>query len=324
MFDIINHKMTKKVIKSTEEFGIRLKEKRLPYDNQRWKTLIDLILLPSDIYKVLTDYKNRFGVFPNLIKPSTFNECIQQSKFISRKSIYTQLADKLQVREYIENTIGKQYLCELLWFGTNIQEARKIQLPDSFVIKANNGSGTNFIVYNKSSIDWDHLDNLTQRWLSKDLSTQFAEWQYRWIKPKLLIEELLRSEDNQIPNDYKFFCFHGKVKMVQVDMDRFTNHTLTMLNRNFEVLPIHHVYPTFRGEIRKPECFELMISLAERLAKNEKFIRIDFYDLNGRPIFGEATLHPSAGREKFEPPIWDKKLGDIFLKRCGGDDLSGA
>ncbi len=321
MFNILDNQKFKKFIASTERLGLRLKVKHCPHDNFVWKSIIDFILLPSDLHKTLTDYKSRFGAYPNLIRPKTFNEWLQQSKFTNRKQIYTQFADKIKARDYVANTIGNQYLCNLLWVGTDIRDAKDVDLPASFVIKANNGSGTNLIITDKNNIDWLSLHNLTQKWLSRDHSIHFAEWQYRWIKPQLLIEELLTC-GNKIPNDYKFFCFHGKVHMVQVDMDRFTNHTLTMLNRNFEVLPIHHVYPKYTGEIQKPECFEEMITLAEKLAQNEKFIRIDFYDMNGRPIFGEVTLHPSAGREKFEPSVWDKKLGDILLRRCSSGSLN--
>ncbi|WP_162605179.1 ATP-grasp fold amidoligase family protein [Geomonas oryzae] len=304
----------------TERFGVKLKGKYRPYDCFPLMFIIDAILWPSDLYKILTDYKKRFGSTPNLVVPRTFNEHIQRSKLTTRKMIYIDFADKIRVRDYVEKIIGKQYLIEILWTGTDIRDVNKERLPESFIIKANNGSGMNLVVPDKKAADWLSIHSLTQQWLCRDFSKYFAEWQYRWVRPQLLIEPLLTFE-GRIPYDYKFFCFNGKVELIQVDMDRFTNHTLTLLNRQFKVLPIRHVYPCHQGTLVRPACLDEMINLAEKLAGKEKFIRIDFYDVNGRPIFGEITLHPSAGREHFEPPIWDKRLGDILSRKCAGDTL---
>ena len=112
---------------------------------------------------------------------------------------------------------------------------------------------------------------------------------------------------NLFDYDYKFFCFHGRVELVQVDADRFLNHTRAIMDRHFERLPVTFQYPPITLRTQKPQCFEQMIRVAELLAAGEKFIRVDLYDL-GRPIFGELTLHPESGLGKFDPPEWDRLI----------------
>jgi hypothetical protein len=278
------------------------------------RRFIDIIYLPSDYHKVKTHYFLDIGVYPKILCPKTFNEYLQHSKLFWRRRRHTRMADKIECRKYVEKKIGLAYLTRLLWVGDDIRNAMKHELPDSFVIKSNNASGTNLIVYDKNQFDWTAAYVTTQKWLQLDYARHYVEWQYRWIKPKLLIEELLVDEKGSIPLDYKFFCFYGKVKFVQIDFDRFTSHKRAMVDDDFNLLPFGFKFPRYSGEVKKPDNFDEMKNLAEKLADREKFARIDFYDV-GKPVFGEITFHPEAGTGKFDPDEWDLRLGSLFLKK---------
>jgi TupA-like ATPgrasp len=205
--------------------------------------LVDAILWPSDHWKIVKTYRKAFGHAPNLLRRSTFNEKLQQSKLFRRRALYTCFGDKVTVRDYVARTIGAQYLTKILWTGVDLREAMTFALPQRFVIKSNQGSNTNIIVTDAQSFDWDAAHGSTRQWLKHDHSVLFAEWQYRWIQPKLLIEEFLAGRDGGVPLDYKFYCFHGRVEMVQVDFDRFTNHTRSLYDRDFLLLNAALLYP---------------------------------------------------------------------------------
>lgn len=275
--------------------------------------LIDLLFFPSDIIKIGSQYRAIFGKFPNIFRPKTFNEHLQRSKIFNRKAIYTDFADKIKVRKYVADKIGEKYLTNLIWSGTNLLEARSIALPRAFIIKSNNGSGTNIIVRDLTNFDWDAAQHTTQGWLKHDHSISHAEWQYRWIKPALLIEELLVGKDGAIPTDVKFYCFHGRVELIQLHFDRFENHSKSIYSRQFEPLPFTHNFPEYSGNVSRPESLDEMITLAENLAGAEPFLRIDFYNSDS-PVFGEITLHPVTGLGKFNPPYWDRKLGALYKR----------
>lgn len=271
----------------------------------------DILCYPHDWWKIRTSFFQHQRRNPKLVFPRTFNEKLQQSKLIRRKKIYKVFADKIAVRNYVTQKIGSEHLTKLYWTGNSLYDLNTATLPKEFVIKANHTSGSNLIIDNKDNCDWDHIRKVTKQWLSIDFSRDYAEWQYRWIEPKLLIEERLSDNAGKVPNDYKFFCFSGKVRIIQVDFDRTAHHTRLLFNQHFEKLDCSLEYDRYDGVVAKPDKLQEMIQIAECLADKEPFLRIDLYALN--PIkFGEITIHPGSGRERFTPTSWDHKLAEYF------------
>ena len=276
--------------------------------------VIDALLWPSDIEKVRGIYTQVFGLPPQIHAPHTFNEKLQYLKLFDRNPRYTRFADKLAVREFVRERIGAEVLTQIFWSGLDLADARRQSLPNRFVLKANHSCGANLIVNDLALVDWKETQALVRGWLAEDWSAHTAEWHYRWIPRRLFIEEYLEGPDGGVPMDYKFFCFHGLVHMVQVDVARFSNHTRALFDRDFNPLPVRFTYPRYEGDLSRPACYELMREIAERLAIGEKFLRVDLYDL-GRPVFGELTLRPEAGFGQFEPPEWDERLGQLLKCR---------
>lgn len=282
-------------------------------DHPFWRRLlIDLLLFPLDTIAAFSAVKCSGSHWSNLFWPRTFSSKIMRRKLFARHKHHIVWADKLAVRDYVASTIGPEYLTELLWSGSSLSTVSKADLPDRFVLKANHASGLNIFVNDKSTFNWADTAETTQGWFSYDHSIGNGEWQYRWIKPCFLIERFLEGPEGASPIDYKFFCFHGVVQFVQVDFDRFTNHTRTLFDRDFRALPFGILYPRHESKSSPPECFLQMISLAEKLACAEPFLRVDFYDVGGKPVFGELTLHPGSGGEPFLPHEWDYKCGKLI------------
>lgn len=277
--------------------------------------LVDLVLWPSDCSKVRWEFFKVFRRSPRLLAPRTFNEYLQASKLFRRRPSYVRFADKIAVREYVAARIGPQYLTRLYWTGTDLTAAAGLSLPPRFVVKANQGSGTNLIVTNAARFDWAEAARQAAGWLRHDHSVYFAEWQYRWVPPALLIEEFLEGPGGSVPLDYKFFCFRGRVQFVQVDFGRFGRHTRSLYDREFRLLPVGLHYPRHPDAADPPANFALMRRLAEQLSAGEPFLRVDLYDV-GRPVFGELTLHPGAGLERFDPPEWDLAVGRLTHGRA--------
>ncbi len=277
----------------------------------RW--VVDALLWPSDIRLIRNQYRDEFGRFPRLLFPRTFNEKIQRTKAFARCPRYTRYADKIAVRDMVKKRVGPHILNELLWYGNDLDEAERNALPHAFVIKANNGSGCNLIVRDAGSTDWERLRATTAEWLkfNRRYDRHSAEWQYRWIEPRLLIEPLLPGPGGAVPLDYKFMCFHGRAEIIQVDVDRFTHHTRALFDRSFNRLPVGLKFPRYEGVLPKPDSFNEMMEIAEALSNGESFMRVDLYDC-GRPVFGELTLAPGSGLEHFDPPEWDLRLGQLW------------
>ena len=301
----------KHVIQILGNWGTTLKGSRLAH-LRAGRFLIDVFLWPSDYMRIRRKYAGVFGRPPRLLRAKTFNEKLQRSKLFRRKAIYTQWADKIAVRKYVSERIGPEHLAEHYWTGTDLREARRVELPSRFVIKPNHLFGAILFVPEAERFDWASAHEKTQALLRKDHSCFAAEWEYRWIKPQLLIEEFLISTDGNIPIDYKFFCFGGRTELIAVHYDRYTRHSKLHFDRDFNPLAVTNGRARYDGPpASRPTCFEEMLLLAEILAGDESFMRVDFYDM-GRPIFGELTLHPGAGTLPFDPPSWDEKLGSLM------------
>lgn len=299
--------MKDRIIEGLRWRGYRLKERGV---GRTWagRRLVDLLLLPNDVHLIRMRYRNVFGCGPRFFFPRTFNEKIQRAKLFERKARHVLYADKLAVRTYVRDRLGESVLTRLIWTGHDVREAAAAAIRDPFILKDNHGQGAHLIARDPEAFDWDAAIQRTQGWLQRHYDAFAAEWQYRWIKPCFLIEELLACPERQSVPDYKFFCFHGRVQFVQLDIDRFTHHTRAILDRNFTRLPVGLHYPRYTGPIQRPACYAEMLTVAEILSAGEPFLRVDLYDC-GRPIFGELTLHPGAGLELFDPVEWDEEFG---------------
>jgi hypothetical protein len=221
----------------------------------------------------------------------------------------------------VKDKIGAEYLNDIFWSGERISHEVWSSLPQEFVLKANHGSGTNLMVRCKDKVDFEEVCSTVKRWKEYDHSIGNGEWQYRWISPNLLCEKYLYSEKMLPPDDYKFWCFNGQPAFFQVDFDRFTNHKRAFYNLAGEQLPFGVHYPMSTNPFNPPDCLLEMIHLSRLLSDSEIFLRVDFYVVNSRPIFGELTLHPGSGGELFTPIFWDKIVFECF-KHKGAFDVS--
>ena len=55
-----------------------------------------------------------------------------------------------------------------------------------------------------------------------------------------------------------------------------------------------------------------MLDYAKTLSKPFPFVRVDFYNENGKVYFGELTVFHDAGNVPFYPKEFDYKLGKLF------------
>lgn len=258
-------------------------------------------------------FKYHVGYELNLDNPKTFNEKIQWLKLYYHDPIMTKCADKYLVREYIKEKIGEEYLIPLLGVWDKVDDIDFDSLPNQFVLKVNWGCGQNIIVKDKSKLNIEEAKNKLKNWLNPFSNHYYwsYEWQYKNIEPKIICEKYLEQIDEQI-YDYKFFCFNGIPKYIQVDIDRFSNHKRCIYDTNWNKLEFTNNYPLYNKDIEKPKKLSDMLKISKILSKSFKFIRVDFYIINNMPIFGELTFTHENGFGKFIPIDWDYKFGKLL------------
>lgn len=267
----------------------------------------------KDIIFVRNQFKERLHKDLNLINPKTFNEKIQWLKLFDHNPLYSILADKYLVREYVKAKVGDNILNEIYGVYSKFEDINFNDLSNAFVIKATHGSGWNIICKNKEELDLSSVKTKLESWLSDNYYKYGKEFVYKNIKPRIIIEKYLKYENNTSLNDYKFFCFHGEPKFIQVDINRFTNHQRNFYDLGWNLLPFELHHESYNKIIKKPQNLEKMINIAKKLSAGIKFCRVDLYDLEDKVIFGEITFYPGNGLELFNPPEYDEKIGK-YLK----------
>lgn len=296
-------KTIKSIIKKTPGFdNLNLLRFRINY------------FLKDDETVIREKYKSIFGEELNLENPKTFNEKIQYRILKDRKDIYTQLADKYSVREYVKEKIGEEYLIKLLGVYERAEDIEYDKLPNKFVLKCNHDSGSVIICKDKLTFNKKEANKKLNFFLKRNFYYMTREWHYKNIKPLIICEEYL-EETGEAVDDYKVYIFNQKNKkslsFIQIEEDRFGDHRRGIYTENWELLPVKRTleYPK-RGI--KPKNLELMIDLSKKLTENFEFVRVDFYECNGKLYFGELTFTPAGGIGKFVPNEWDYKLGKMW------------
>ncbi len=278
------------------------------------KMLRKIKFLPPKIYAHFL-YEHHTGKKLNLNNPKEFNEKIQWYKVFYHPKILNQLVDKYAVREYIESKIGAEYLNERYGVYNKPEDIKYEDLPNQFIIKATHASSYNLIVKDKNNLNKKKANRLFKKWLSKSQYYRTGqEWAYKDVQPRLIVEKLLKEDEESSLIDYKFYCFSGEAKFLEVHLDRADNHKRGFYDFSFNSLPFRYtsLEKTISTKIKKPSNLEEMIKLSEILAANFPFVRVDFYSVKGKTIFGELTFYPSDGRKDFIPDEYNKIIGDYI------------
>jgi hypothetical protein len=269
------------------------------------------ILIPNDIY-IKWQYKKLLGKKLDLKNPKTLNEKMQWLKLNWRDKRLTRCADKYLVRRYVADRCPNLKLNTLYGVFDSVEDINIDQLPDSFVLKVNHGSGQNIFCWNKKVMNWGKIRRLLKLYLKNNHYYFSREWAYKDIPPKILCEELL--EDNgRTPIDYKFFCFDGEPKYFTVDIDRFGEHKENFYNLYWQPINLRSTYPRSAKEIEKPKCFPEMVEIAQKLSENMPFVRVDLCFIKNTIYFGEMTFYHYAGFEKLEPDYYSNLFGTYLI-----------
>ncbi len=271
------------------------------------KNLIRLI--PDDIF-LKRAYKKHFGRTPDLKAPVTFCEKIQWLKIYDRKPHYSTMVDKYSAKEYVSSKIGNQYIIPTIGVWDKPEDIDFNRLPDRFVLKTTHNSGGILICKDKSTFNREIAIKYLNEQLSHEIYILTREWPYKNVKRRIIAEEY-KTDSNGELNDYKFFCFNGKVRFLKVDFNRFSSHGANYYFPDWTLAPFsEHGVPSDPNKIiEKPTNLENMIILAEKLSEGHRFLRVDFFNPDNHIYFGELTFFPASGYSPFEPKEWEMKIG---------------
>lgn len=248
----------------------------------------------------------------DLRNPITFNEKLQWLKIYDATPLETLLADKYLARDWIAEKIGDEYLVPLLGVWDDANDIDFDSLPEKFALKCNHGSGWNIIVEDKNKLDIQKVRKQLNEWLHTNFAFFGFNLHYMNIPPKIIAEKYLESKTGLI--DYRFYCFNGEPKQIWVDIFSGTpKHLRCIYDTNWNKLDLQCGWPDGSEYLSdKPANLEKMIYFSRILSKDFSFVRVDFFESEGKLYMGEMTFIPMNGTGAFEPQSWDYKLGEML------------
>ena len=253
-------------------------------------------------------YTKRNGVKPNLDAPQSFTEKLQWLKLFYRDPRMTRCADKYELKNYLaEQGLGALAIPTLALYES-VDEVTPAELPERCILKATHGSGWHVRLDSDGKRSWRRMKCVMKVWLSESLYIFGREWNYREQVPRLMAEPLLSDH----PTDYKFFCFGGTVRAIQVNQTAEEPMTVDFYDTAWTRLEGVNTagYPNAEKATEKPLCFDEMRRVAERLSEPFPFVRVDMYCIDGRMYVGEMTFFPSGGFYTIKPSSWEERFGE--------------
>lgn len=260
-------------------------------------------------------YMSRFGRKPDLKRPHTLNEKLLKLKLerYGEDALVSRCSDKYAVRSYVEEMGCSEILNRLIAVANNPEELNLNAMPESFVIKWNFGCGYNIMCRDKSALDWKRVRRQLQHWGREPFWAYYSELQYRGIRKKLLVESYL-GNGKCVPDDYKFYCFHGRAECVMLCKNREERSHFYFFDREWHLMRINaDSRDAPEGFTQpKPDCLDKAFEYADRLSAPFPFVRVDLYLLDGRVYFGEMTFTPAAGLDNRRLPETDLMFGEML------------
>ena len=258
-------------------------------------------------YKYITHHKL------NWKHPTRYTEKLQYLRLYvyPKMPLVSKCAGRVGVREYVKNNGFDANLIKIYGVYDKFDEIDFDKLPNQFAMKCSHGCAMNFICFDKSKIDKDALRKQFNKWLKTNYGKKTLELHYSPIKPQIIIEELM-LEDGKLPIEYKIHVFNGKAKNLYV----VTSRGVDIRYNNYYIDWTPFDGSQFNGwkktdyPLTKPNNFDEMVKMAESLASEFPFVRVDLYSIDGKIYFSEMTFTPAKGTLILDDDKCDFEMGE--------------
>lgn len=269
----------------------------------------DFSWVPDKPYLKIMYYAH-IGRKLDLNNPTACSEKIQWLKLYDRKSQYTAMVDKYEAKKFIAGKIGEEYVVPNLGVWDRPEDVEFASLPNQFVLKTTHDSGTVIVCKDKQKLNIAETKAKLSELLKREYFYWGREWPYKNVKPRIIAESYLEDEKIRELRDYKWYCFQGKPELIAIFCGRsICATTADYFDCAFEHVDLRWGYPNAKVVPQKPASFEKMKQLAAVLSEGVPFLRVDFYEVNGKPYVGELTFFDGSGFDVIEPKEWDITMG---------------
>lgn len=246
----------------------------------------------------------------NLKNPATLTDKIQYRKLYDNNPLLATCSDKVLAKDYVAERIGAEYIIPTLWHGKSLPHRAERNWARPYVLKANHMSGANTFIRPDDDVNWDEVEALTARWMATSYRPDLFERHYDLIDRQLLVEPLIG--EGRFLNDYKLHVFHGKAQFIVAYTGRGDDPRAHIASPNWESMDCRDYMPHPDAPPPPPSSLTKMIEIAEILGRDFCYVRVDLYENEGIPLFGEMTFMPGSGYRGFQPQRYDEYFGSLW------------
>jgi hypothetical protein len=244
--------------------------------------------------------------------PKLFTEKLQWIKLYDRKPIYHKMVDKIEMKKFVSDLIGPDYVIPTLGIWNHPEEIDLESLPKKFILKNTFDSGTYSICTDKENFDLAAAKQRLLKTWKYDYSIYSREWPYRGLEKRTFAEPLIDDGKGDYLTDYKIYTFNGEPKLMYITSNRGSKDGLCI---DFYDEKGQHVEISQRGYNNNPNTPQLpvhyqeMLGFARILSKDTYHLRVDFYEIGDKIYVGELTFFDGGGFFKFNDEKYDELLG---------------
>lgn len=259
-------------------------------------------------------FYRRYGRFPEK-DPQRFSDHLfaLRTSGVNYDPVVQFLTDKEYAKIYFSSVLGAEYVIQtyrVLREKSELEDFELEQYP--CVIKPTHASGHVILCHEKlSALDFDKL----RLWFELNHYKRTREHNYRHLEPKIIVEEFFSEDKSSIPKDYKFLCFNGVPRVIQVDTGRFADQFQSFYDTGWNRIPVVALFPGKKEDEKRPVLLDRMLELACQLSAPFRFVRVDMYATSTEIRIGEMTFTPWSGYQPLQPAeaevIWGSYFNDL-------------
>ena len=257
----------------------------------------DFIQVIANIYLA---YREKGGMYPNLIEPELYSEKLNTLKLLSWMRLPESGNKLLTANFLIPEARPLLLIPEVVWRSTRAILPLNGSIPDGeYFFKANHGSGFfRRIRYPLTLEDRIVLESLGRRWLKLDYGLHLGEWWYNVFEKAVFLE---RSVTGRNPSAViLFYMFRERVGLISVD-EKLTDGTgrtrESLFDSSFCLLPDQIVdSEPVSNFYLSDDTKERALAAAETIGRQFEAVRVDVIPGdNGELYLNEITFSSQAG-----------------------------
>jgi hypothetical protein len=217
------------------------------------------------------------------------------------------VSDKEHVKQFVREKLGDEYNVPTIAVLRSAGEVDSFDFPADCCIKPTHASGQVILRTDGAPVDRERI----KRWFGIDYYRFGREWNYRGLQPKVIVEPLIFGGTNV--EDFKIFCFRGVPRLIQVDIDRHTNHTRKFFDVEWNEQDFSIIYPRSAADFPRPASLDKMLAAARTLSAPFSFVRIDLYSDGDQVLVGEVTNCSENAGGFFVPRSAERRASELMF-----------